>query len=396
MNLKRSYSAFASAQKFIEDGGYYYGANLERLYAKRNYSTVFGYPDLTDLRLFKRLYQRMPLAKGVVDMYVNHLWGEQPTIFSEQVPNLQEEFNVLAREMKLHSAMEGADRMALVGGNAFLLAISLPADISADPGNEQITQFKPYDLSYIEPTLDEAEVVKFYKNDNKKIHPHRIIDIKYSTWASAFWGSSIIEPILNAIYDNFKTLGSAAESVWRAAIDLSILHVSDSADQAEMEAFAKRFSQLTSGEERVLAMKGASVSRTQPATVQVGEILDKIKEEVSIATGIPKRILSGTEEGKLAGDADRERWEADLNSRRRRHAEPEIIVPIVKKLMATGQLPSADDFQIQWESKKSDQARLELESVRASTLERYARTLAMITDEGLRDEIEDLMSAASR
>jgi hypothetical protein len=66
-------------------------------------------------------------------------------------------------------------------------------------------------------------------------------------------------------------------------------------------------------------------------------------------TGIPKRILIGSERGELASTQDETAWNSRVDERRRNYAEPMILRPFIDRLITIGVLPQPrDGYVVEW------------------------------------------------
>jgi hypothetical protein len=95
---------------------------------------------------------------------------------------------------------------------------------------------------------------------------------------------------------------------------------------------------------------------------------------ISAVTGIPKRILSGSERGELASTQDSGEWKTYVQSRREDHAEPRIIRPFIDRLIELGILPKPDKFyRIDWLDlfSVSEKERVDIGKARANAIREY-------------------------
>ena len=73
---------------------------------------------------------------------------------------------------------------------------------------------------------------------------------------------------------------------------------------------------------------------------------------VSVASGIPIRILTGSERGELASSQDDGNWAGRVEERQIHFAEPIILRPLIDRLISFGALPEPSDgeYEIEWQS----------------------------------------------
>jgi hypothetical protein len=96
---------------------------------------------------------------------------------------------------------------------------------------------------------------------------------------------------------------------------------------------------------------------------------------ISAETGIPKRILSGSERGELSSAQDSTEWKEYVQARREEFAEPNIIRPLVRRLIELEVLPKlqSDSYTVKWNDlySLSEKARVEVGKSRANALREY-------------------------
>jgi hypothetical protein len=88
-----------------------------------------------------------------------------------------------------------------------------------------------------------------------------------------------------------------------------------------------------------------------PLTSQVAGIkdpIDGIMSQLSAGTGIPQRILMGSERGQLASTQDDDNWTERIVDRRRDFASPQVIRPFVNFLISVGVLPKPVQYTVGW------------------------------------------------
>jgi len=96
---------------------------------------------------------------------------------------------------------------------------------------------------------------------------------------------------------------------------------------------------------------------------------------ISAVTGIPKRILTGSERGELASTQDRDEWNTFIQRRRENWAEPFLVRPFVNKLIEIGVLPkpSTGEYQVEWSDlfAQSEKELVDIGKERALALQAY-------------------------
>ena len=93
------------------------------------------------------------------------------------------------------------------------------------------------------------------------------------------------------------------------------------------------------GFQRYLRLQGIDIQELKPQLADPSNHFAVLINMISIATGIPKRILLGSERGELASSQDEKNWADQIDSRRKDHCEPMILRPLIDSLIGVGVLP---------------------------------------------------------
>jgi hypothetical protein len=123
---------------------------------------------------------------------------------------------------------------------------------------------------------------------------------------------------------------------------------------------------------RILVNRGINLeSLAQQIADPKGHVEVQI-QMISAITGIPKRILTGSERGELSSSQDTDQWLSMIKERREEYAEPNIIRPLVDRLMKYGILPETD-YQVDWEDlfAPSEKEKAEVGKERSAALKNY-------------------------
>ena len=107
---------------------------------KRDYYTVFGYPQSLGFAHFMLKYQRQDVAQRIINMPVDACWTTPPDLMlSEDGSAKWKEFDVLAKKHKIWPALRKVDVFAGIGSFAILVVglddgrkLDRPVDTSRD------------------------------------------------------------------------------------------------------------------------------------------------------------------------------------------------------------------------------------------------------------------------
>jgi hypothetical protein len=95
---------------------------------------------------------------------------------------------------------------------------------------------------------------------------------------------------------------------------------------------------------------------------------------ISAQTGIPQRVLMGSERGELASTQDTSEWKDYVQSRREDFAEPAILRKFVDRLIELKILPQpSEDYTVKWSDlyAMSEKEKVEVGKARANALREY-------------------------
>ena len=97
---------------------------------------------------------------------------------------------------------------------------------------------------------------------------------------------------------------------------------------------------------------------------------------ISAVTGIPKRILVGSERGELSSAQDKQEWISYVTGRREEQNEPFILRPFIDKCVQLGIIPPPKKklYEIVWDKlfQLSDKEKIEVGKQRAISLKEYS------------------------
>ena len=150
-----------------------------------------------------------------------------------------------------------------------------------------------------------------------------------------------------------KVAGSSAETYWLTSnrglqLDVdkdSQLSAEDAADLAdEIEEYQNQ-------QRRVLRTRGVKITDLGSSGVDPSGVFNVLIALTSSATGIPRRILTGSEAAHLSSEQDRANWADYIESRRRSFAWPNVLKPLITKLSDAGVFVApSKEVNVDWPS----------------------------------------------
>lgn len=390
---------------------------------------TLGYPTTLTVSQYLDRYERGGIAARIVDAPVNATWRGDMWVEENDDPNtvtaFEQAWDDLDDQLHIKAMMERADRLSRLSNYAVLL-------IGAqDELDQELPKGKPGQLLYVQAYLgaggptannssrvvgDEADATileldidpkserfgqpKTYRlkrvdvaspDLQKPVHWSRIVHVAENRLRDDVFGQPALERVWNYLEDLDKVVGGGSEAFWlRAnqgmhldiAKDMALDDVKGTVENLKEQAEAYKH-QLT----RWLRTRGVTATPLGSDVANFANPADMLLTLIAGATGIPKRILTGSEMGELASTQDRENFRDLVNGRQTGYAGPYIVRPLVDRLIEYGYLPKPKTYTVQWphvevlsETEKQDGA------VKLATVNQtYGKVV--ITDAEIRDRM---------
>jgi len=356
----------------------------------RNYNQIFGYPlDLTPIQ-YRALYERGDLAARIADAYPNATGRERPEISApgwDALEAFHDLIPVLAR----------LDRLTQLGHYGVLLlgfddGARLDEPVAkgsatrllyAQPHGELTAQVSRWDANPKSPRFGKPELYLIESGVNwtgtgagkisLTVHHSRVVHVAENALEQDSIGLPRLERIWNRIADMHKLAGASAEIFWQNVAQIIAFVASNDSEwePAERDEMAKQIEEMQSGLRRFLRLRGV-----EPHQLAAGlqgasprDFVDIQLDLIAGASGIPKRILIGSERGELASTQDENNWAARISERREQFATPNVLVPLIDQLQFAGVLPENSEYEIIWPEAdsigESDRAAIGLQKAQA-------------------------------
>jgi hypothetical protein len=368
----------------------------------RDIYEALGYKQDIQFEDYLARYLRQDIAKAVIDRPVKATWqGPLELVESNEAEDTDFElaWKELDKTLGIKSRLTRLDRLTGIGTYGVLL-LGLDDVKSREDFPKEAT--KGSELVYVKPFSEKSAKVDQYEDDpqnpryglpklysievadvasgassNVKVHYSRVIHITEDTLESEVKGTPRLEAVFNRLMDLEKIVGGDGEMFWRGArpgyrgkVDPEYTMTegtkTDLQDQLdEYEHKLRRF--LINEGVDIEAMEQQIADPSPHVAVQI--------QMISAVTGIPQRILTGSERGELASSEDRGAWLAYVQSRREDFAEPMIVRPFVDRLIELGVLPTPKEgvYDVKWLDlfSVSEKDRVDIGKARATALREY-------------------------
>lgn len=333
---------------------------------KRDYYEVFGYDrELNPTKMWE-MYHRGGIARRIIHAYPDALWARPPQVYLKDNLVWNEEFDKFVRRTKLWNVLKKADILAGLGRYSVVL-------VGTNSGNLRQPLRKGSKITFLQPYAEiNASISRWetnpqsprfglplyytiYPNRNKntvdqgytsaapvaqsfEVHFSRIWHIANGALESPVYGIPRYAAIWNYLYDLTKIVGSSAESYWMTAYQGLHVNIDPEMEMKEDDAedLSEEVDEYQHGLRRVIRTRGVDVKTLGAKVADPRGAFDVVMTLISGSTGIPKRILVGSEAGQLASSQDRNNWAERIEEERAEHAEPNIIFPVLEWLNEYG------------------------------------------------------------
>lgn len=372
MNIKTLAGALNFRQRIREIAQRTFGG-------KRNVYRSLGYKEFLDIADYRSRFARNEVANRVVKALPKATWKGGAEIIEDEDPTLETPFeegwNDLAERLKIWSKFLQADILAGIGHYAILL-IGAPGNLDSplETANaEDIVYLQPYcedDATIAEYEIDITSprfgMPKYYMVNRtnmasptsvnsaavgRRVHWTRVLHIADGLLDDNVFGEPRLKCIWNRLDDLEKVAGGGAEAFWKRA-DAGIQFDLDPTLEVDEPAKAKLREQIDAYEhdlQRMLTTRGVKANQLGSDVADFSNSVNSIISLISAGTGIPQRVLMGSEQAKLASKMDRSNWDERVEDRRKDYAAPHVVRPFIDRMILLGVLPTPKDgYDIKW------------------------------------------------
>lgn len=372
---------------------------------RRDIEAACGYVKNLEFADYWDLYDRTDVATRVVETYPDFTWLQNPEIYEKEdskETKFERDWQAHTEECLPFGELRKLDILAGIGKFGLLVmgvndggsleSPLLPMTATATrhrsityyraytEGEVKITTWddNPQSLRYglplmyevrpnhgqqsytVSPRLEQGSKTNDGGNINEpfsgsfKVHYSRCLHFADNALCGSVWGVERLRRVFNRMSDIVKVVGGSAEMFWQGAFSGIAFEmdaeseVSDTAKAAMKDDIDKYINNL----QRTILLQGVKANPLSPSIASPKDHLDVQLTLISIASRIPKRILSGSEMGKLSSTQDAENWDLQITTRRTNVATPSLMKPYVAFCIRNGIVrpPVLSDkaFFIEW------------------------------------------------
>jgi len=396
-NKLQTLGAIAARMQLAAKMGIQYGGDRE-IYKALGYPLEITYQD------YEARYYRQDMAKAIISRPVKMTWRGGVKVIESDDDNetaLEKAWVELEKELKLVSKFNRLDKLTGLGefGILFLgLSDANNIEVHRQPvtGKPKLLYVKPFGQGSVEIsryesrsgnprygmpaeyTITVSDTGVTTTTTDVKVHYSRVIHVTEDMMESEVTGTPRLEAVYNRLMDLEKVVGGDAEMFWRGARPGYQGKVDEDYEMTPEveEDLQKQIDEYENNLRRMLINKGISYEALAQQIADPSNHVDVLIQMISAETGIPKRILTGSERGELSSTQDRDEMMTYIQSRREEHAEPNIVRPFVDYCIEKGILPAAgaDGYTIKWQDlfSPSEKEKVEIGKARSEALSKYA------------------------
>lgn len=319
-------------------------------------------------------YKRTSFGRRIIRAYPAACWKKPPQIQESQDPQetaFETAWAELVTQYKLFRVLRRLDVLAGIGiyGVLFFGFGGEPSEPLA-PG-EPLRYIRPFtsDAAQIDALVSDAKDPRYGLPETYKIkmigaaggedtsimvHHSRVLHVAEDIADGEVEGIPRLEAPLNDLQSLDLVVGGSGEMFWRGALPGHAFVAREgvqfpAAGTSAKSALDDQITSFLHNLKRYLTLEGVEVQSLAPNVSSPKEHFETLLASISAATGIPVRILIGSERGELSSEQDRDNWADLVDDRQRNFCETEILRPLVDKLIWAKALPTpAAPFMVFW------------------------------------------------
>lgn len=349
----------------------------------RDVYQALGYRRDLQFADYQAKYDRDPIAARIIDAPAAATWRNQPEVVDDEDPEkttpFEEAWMSLEARLRIYQRLERLDRMTGIGRYG-VLVMGLRGQQFTEQEATRVSG--PDDLLYLTPYAECAAQIDDYDGDPQserfgrpviynlqinaegkrsqqagslRAHHSRIIHVVENPLEDDVFGRPRLRNLFNLLDDALKVVGGSAETYWleaRRGLHANLDKEAKPLPKDKEKELRGQIEEYVNNLRRVIRTQGMELNTLGGSVANPQGPFDVIMKLVSVASGMPIRILTGSERGELASSQDDGNWAGRVEERQHHYAEPVILRPLIDRLINLGALPEPSDgeYDINWQS----------------------------------------------
>jgi len=382
---------------------------------RRDIDDECGYPKVITTEQYRKMYDREGIATRIVNLYPEESWSQDPVVVEDESAKpteFEKSWVELERELQIYSYMFRGDGLSGIGRFGIILLgfddnkpLHEPVEGMDEEGEQVgnpkhgIMYLRAFDESYVKIKSTQKDITnkryglptyysitfenetssssKSSKAGNESvIHWSRIIHIADNKESSEVFGTPRMKALFNRLYDIRKISGGSGEMFWKGGFPGFIFSMDPKArtlSTTEKNTLEDTIASWSNGLQRYARLQGVEVKGLEPQVADPKNHIDVQLEIIAIAMGVPKRILMGSEQAKLASSQDSENWSKRMKRRQNKYLTPYLIRPFIDRLITLGVLPEVEQYDVVWPdmSTPSEKDKAEVMRIQVEAFSKY-------------------------
>lgn len=335
----------------------------------RDLYAVGGYPRELNYEKFRGLYDRDPLAGQIVDVPAETTWRKPPEVTEKDVaPDaptaFMKDWTDIVDRLGVWRKCQQVDTLARIGQFAVMLIGANEQDdrllaqpLTAKNGSKDLLYLSvfgqkyariatwttsPTDPNYGRPEkydIDLSSGVSGFKGGSISVHHTRVIHVAEGLLDDEVYGREALRRVYNDLHDFQKIATSTAEGFWqRVAGILQAITIPQGEDwrglsDDDLDKLEKSLQELFHDMRKTFVGQGVKLERLAESEPNPEGSMNMYLRRLGAGSGIPSRILFGSETGERASTEDWKGFYGSIEERQLQHAEPAILRPLINRLL---------------------------------------------------------------
>jgi hypothetical protein len=355
-----------------------------RWHSRRNLPQVLGYKPTLTYADYKQCYERRDLAHRLICAYPEATWSQPPTVQEDDQDDVETPFEAawrgLVTRLGIYARLVRTDILANLGQySVLLIGLRGQPDLAAPARPVR----SPDDVLFLAPYSEEFAAIDAFETDPASplfgqparykvnftrgttstsrtlprkegfVHASRVLHVAEDCLDDEVYGIPRLGPVFDRLDDLLKVVGGSAEFFFRGAQRLIGLEGRDNyhLQDGDEAVFMKAIEDFQNHLKDYIRVEGATIKPLDGSAASPRDHFDILIDLIAGTTGIPKRILTGSERGELASTTDQENWLQRVSRRQTTFAEHQMLRPLIDRLLLLGALPApAQPYQVIWEN----------------------------------------------